>query len=174
MRFILLAAAVPLVLAACSQQPAGNGTDPAGNQSPIPVEPDGGTGAGATPLPHQGGTTSPTPIASDTSGIPDGGIPAALQGRWGMVPADCTSTRGDAKGLLNVSATSLTFYESVARLGTIKARDDSMIRATFAFSGEGQTWTRDETLSASGNTLTRVERGGGEPGGTYSYTKCTT
>src|SRR5688572_30753552 len=30
-------------------------------------------------------------------------IPASLHGRWGLTPADCTSTRGDAKGLLIVS-----------------------------------------------------------------------
>ena len=31
-------------------------------------------------------------------------IPAAFHGRWGMVPADCTSTRGDNKGLITVDA----------------------------------------------------------------------
>src|SRR3954467_10096462 len=48
---------------------------------------------------------SPTPSAS---------IPAALQGRWGLTPGDCTSTLGDAKGLLIVNATELRFYESRA------------------------------------------------------------
>ena len=38
-------------------------------------------------------------------------IPASLHGRWGLTPADCTSTRGDAKGLLIVSADGLKFYE---------------------------------------------------------------
>src|SRR5687767_670720 len=37
------------------------------------------------------GSTIPAPAAA---------IPAALHGRWGLTPADCTSTRGDAKGLL--------------------------------------------------------------------------
>ena len=34
------------------------------------------------------------------------------------------------------------------------------------------TWTRDVELAASGNTLTRTERGGEEPGGPFTYTKC--
>jgi hypothetical protein len=97
-----------------------------------------------------------------------------LQGRWGLVPADCTSTRGDGKGLLTVSPGSLKFYESVGKLGAIKTRTDTSLRADFAFSGEGMTWTRDETLSVSGNKLTRTERGGDEPGsgGPFTYTKC--
>src|ERR671912_3002240 len=36
---------------------------------------------------------------------PPGGvtsIPTQYHGRWGMVPADCTSTRGDAKGLIDI------------------------------------------------------------------------
>src|SRR5215218_6684586 len=41
-------------------------------------------------------------------------IPASLHGRWGLTPADCTSTRGDAKGLLVISADGLKFYESRA------------------------------------------------------------
>ena len=41
----------------------------------------------------------------------------ALQGNWGMVPADCTSTRGDNKGLLRITATTLQFYESLGAAG---------------------------------------------------------
>jgi hypothetical protein len=102
------------------------------------------------------------------------GIPAALQGRWGLVPADCTSTRGDAKGLLTISPTTLKFYESLGTLGKIRTRTASTLRADFSFSGEGMTWTRDETLSVSGNKLTRTERGGDEPGsgGPFTYTRC--
>ena len=48
-------------------------------------------------------------------------IPASLHGRWGLTPADCTSTRGDAKGLLIVSADGLKFYESLGKpAGTLK------------------------------------------------------
>src|SRR5215210_8614734 len=41
-------------------------------------------------------------------------IPASLHGRWGLTPADCTSTRGDAKGLLIVGPDEIRFYESRA------------------------------------------------------------
>src|SRR6478752_2914554 len=41
-------------------------------------------------------------------------IPAALQGRWGLTPADCMSGRSDAKGLLTIAADGLQFYESRA------------------------------------------------------------
>src|SRR4051812_33287584 len=40
--------------------------------------------------------------------------PAALQGRWGLTPGDCTSALGDAKGLLVVNQGELRFYESRA------------------------------------------------------------
>lgn len=166
MRPTLLLAVLPLALAACQQAPADTTTEPSATET-LPTEPDGGIGT-STP------TASATPTPTDTSGIPEGGIPVALQGNWGMVPADCTSTRGDAKGLLRISATTLTFYESVGKLGTIKDRTDKSIRADFAFSGEGMTWTRDETLALSNDDkqLTRTERGGDEPGGPFTYKKC--
>jgi hypothetical protein len=91
-----------------------------------------------------------------------------------MVPADCTSTRGDAKGLLTIAPTGLKFYESIGELVTIKASSNNSIRGDFVFSGEGMTWTREETLSVAGNKLTRTERGGEEPGsgGPFTYTRC--
>src|SRR4051794_38468260 len=39
-------------------------------------------------------------------------IPAALQGSWGLTPADCMPERGDAKGLLTITHDDLHFYES--------------------------------------------------------------
>ena len=165
MRHFLILAAVPLVLTACQQQAApGPEASDVGSDTGSRAAPALTSAAPATPV--------PTPSATDTSGIPEGGVPVALQGNWGLVAADCTSTRGDAKGLLRVSATTLTFYESVGKLGTIKDRSDNSLRADFSFSGEGMTWIRDETLSVSGNKLTRTERGGDEPGGPFTYKKC--
>lgn len=89
-----------------------------------------------------------------------------------MVPADCTSTRGDAKGLLTITDNTLRFYESVGKLGTIQSRGDKAIRAEFAFTGEGMNWTRDVELSVAGDKLTRTERGSDQPGGPFTYTKC--
>jgi hypothetical protein len=169
LRPLFLIAALPLALAACDQQPTA--TDEPETQ--IPVEPDEGIGNGAPPPPATASPV-PTPSSSDGSAVPEVGIPASLQGRWGRAPADCTNARGAAEGLLRVSATTLTFYESVARLGTIRERSASSITADFAFSGEGMTWTREETLHARGDTLTRIERAEGQPQATYTYSKCAT
>ena len=116
-------------------------------------------------------TNAPT---SSTTGIPEFGVPVAAQGRWGLVPADCTSTRGDAKGMLIVSATTLTFYESRGTLKKIVEKSDSRLRATFAFSGEGMTWTRDEVLDVQdgGKTLIRREFGEDAVPGPFKYTRC--
>jgi hypothetical protein len=101
-------------------------------------------------------------------------IPLAVQGRWGLVPADCTSTRGDAKGLLTIDATTLKFYESRATLGAIKDVDDDGIEATFAFSGEGQTWSLDLDLDVEdgGKTLIRKEQGQDASPKPLKYTRC--
>lgn len=163
MRRVVLSA-FALSLAACQQQ---NGPDPVASETASPA---------IAPTPSPTGSTTPVATGTGTSasGIPEFGIPAALQGNWGMVPADCNSQRGDAKGLLRISGTTLTFYESVGKLGTIKERTDSFIQADFAFSGEGMTWTRGVTLSVSGDKLTRTERGGEAPGtgGPFTYTRC--
>lgn len=159
MRSLLIIAALPLAVAAC--QPASeNGT--------------AATPSAEAPLPAPTEPATPLPAPSASAPAAAAGIPTAMQGRWGMVPADCTSTRGDAKGLLTVGPDSLTFYESVARLGTATERSDTSLTADFAFTGEGMTWTRNETLAVSGGgkTLTRTERGGEEPGGPFTYTKC--
>lgn len=96
-------------------------------------------------------------------------IPAALQGRWGLAPADCTSTRGDAKGLLAIDGTELRFYESRAvPLPGVQVGDAS-IRGDFRFTGEGQEWTRFERLERNGANLVRTES---NPAASYTYAKC--
>ena len=158
MRLVLILAALPLALAACGEAPDDEGA-PEASETAMPVEPDGGIGDGAAPLPQE---------------TPEEGIPQSLQGRWGLTAADCTSTRGDAKGLLTVSATTLTFYESVGRLGAVENRTRNAIRAEFAFTGEGMTWTRDLALEATdgGETLVRREYGEDAAPGPFEYTRC--
>lgn len=159
MRHLMLAF-LPLTLAAC-QQAAEESDDIAA------VETEGTVAPAATPSEP---ASPPDPAPAPAPGA--AGIPPALQGRWGMVPADCTSTRGDAKGLLTIGPETLRFYESVGTLARQTARGERMIRGQFAFTGEGMEWTRDVELSLSGDTLTRIERGGEEPGGPFTYTKC--
>lgn len=101
-------------------------------------------------------------------------IPAALRGRWGLVPADCTSTRGDNKGLVEITADRLRFYESRASIAKINEADDSRIDADFAFEGEGQTWSRRMTLDAQDGNTVLIRRDHGEDAmpGPLRYEKC--
>jgi hypothetical protein len=96
-------------------------------------------------------------------------IPAALLGRWGLSPADCTSTRGDAKGLLIVSPTELRFYESRAVPANDAQTDSDSISGDFAFTGEGQSWTKYESLKIDKQVLVRTET---KPTASFSYAKC--
>jgi hypothetical protein len=97
-------------------------------------------------------------------------IPAALHGRWGLGPNDCMPERGDAKGLLIISADDLRFYESRAvPASDIEAGEDS-ISGNFAFTGEGQSWTKFQALKAQGNQLVRTET---NPAASFTYAKCT-
>lgn len=97
-------------------------------------------------------------------------IPASLHGRWGLTPGDCTSTRGDAKGLLVISSDSLKFYESVARpVGTLKTSRDSA-SGEFAFTGEGMTWKKYEALELEDGKLVRTQS---DPMASYTYARCT-
>ena len=112
--------------------------------------------------------------SSDETAVADATIPVAAQGRWGLVPADCISTRGDNKGLLTIDGTTLTFFESRGTLGKIAERADTRLRATFAFDGEGMTWTRDELLDVQdgGKTLIRREYGEDAAPGPFKYARC--
>ena len=147
---------LPLALAACGA-PADEGTAPDPADTPIPVEPDGGIGDGAGP-----------PAAAANSDA----IHPEMRGRWGLTPGDCTTD--DAEGLLTVAPERLTFYESVGELGSIGTRTESSLRATYGFTGEGMTWTRDIslTLEDDGRTLVRREHGSEASPGAFIYTRC--
>ncbi|MFL6734597.1 MAG: hypothetical protein ACJ8EY_07865 [Sphingomicrobium sp.] len=127
----------------------------AGVAEPLPPPPDG-----SAPL---SGEQPPAPPAAAIT------IPAFLHGRWGLTPADCTSTRGDAKGLLIVTADRLQFYESRALpTGNTNHSDDSF-SADFTFTGEGQRWTRFETMQLQDKRLVRTTS---NPMASYTYAKC--
>lgn len=100
-------------------------------------------------------------------------IPEAAMGRWGLVPADCTTTRGDEKGLMTVGPTTLEFYESRAVPTTVEARSANRIAGTFAFTGEGMEWNRRMALEVrdGGGTLVRRDIDGDAPG-VLTYTAC--
>lgn len=146
-RTILTAAAACLVLAACSK-----------GEAPPAAEVSGDAAASQ---------------AADAA-VKSNEIPAGMQGRWGLVAADCTSTSGDAKGLLEIGPMNLKFYESIARLTKVAEDTRDHIKATFAYSGEGMDWMRDATLDLkdSGKTLVLEEYGKDAVPGPRNYTRC--
>jgi hypothetical protein len=156
-----LVATAALALAACSKEPDGTATQTTPTETEEVFQEDSGS-------------ASETPEAAATTATLDE-IPDTVRGRWGLVPADCTSTKGDAKGLLEVSADQLKFYESVAKLGTIKEAGESRIRATFAYTGEGQSWSQDVVLDVQddGKTLIRRDYGPDAMPGPLKYMRCT-
>jgi hypothetical protein len=120
-------------------------------------------------------SVGPSPSAPlDTETPAPTEIPAAIRGRWGMVPLDCTSTRGDNKGLLTITGNKLEFYESVGTLDTIMEAEPTRIRAAFDFEGEGMTWEREIVLDVQddGATLIRREYGEDAAPGPFRYAKC--
>jgi hypothetical protein len=142
----------------------------AGAGLPDVAEVENLTGVPTSPSPADGGP----PVGGGSnmgSSLPQAGasIPAFLHGRWGMSPADCTSTRNDAKGLLIITAKELRFYESGAvPVGNIGGTEDSFT-ADFAFRGEGQSWTGFETLQIQDRRLVRTTS---SPMASYTYAKC--
>ncbi|MEO8175372.1 MAG: hypothetical protein ABI626_01780 [Sphingomicrobium sp.] len=96
-------------------------------------------------------------------------IPAKLRGRWGLTPGVCTSTRGDAKGLLLVGGDGLQFYESRATPARNVHSSPVSFSADFAYTGEGQSWTKYETLTLQRDKLVRTES---SPMASFTYARC--
>jgi hypothetical protein len=103
-------------------------------------------------------------------------IPDRFHGRWGLTKADCTSTRGDAKGLLTIDDARLTFYESKGMLDHVLAATDTSFDANYGFSGEGQNWERVERLKMVNANLNRRTdaQAGQEPPVNLTYMPCST
>src|SRR5688500_4994135 len=87
-------ALLALALAAC-QQP---------NDDNIAIDESNAANAEIETLPPDETVTNDTTNVLNGNSSESGpvAIPAAFHGRWGMVPADCTSTKGDAKGLITI------------------------------------------------------------------------
>jgi hypothetical protein len=144
-------------IAACSKQdPVDNGANALG---PATVTTDSAGKAAGGP-----------PPAIETGQA--GQIPAAIQGRWGLTPADCTAdniAKGNAKGLLTVGPDSIKFYESRAEPATSIEANDQGISGEWNFAGEGERWTEYVSLKLQGDGLVRTER---NPPTTYTYARC--
>jgi predicted small lipoprotein YifL len=165
---ITLSLATALSLAACGQ--SGPVADNAANVEGLPsADQVAGANDGRPSADGSVPVNVPTVPATNAKPSPAAAIPAAFHGRWGLTPADCTSTAGDAKGLLSVASDGMTFFESRATpAGNVKSAPDSF-SADFAFTGEGQSWTRYQTLLIQGEKLVRTES---SPMASFTYARC--
>ena len=161
--------AAALTLAACG------GSDPvaedAENVTALPSVDN--VAGGRDGVPSADGAPPQGTAATPTTGPPNAGraaaIPVALHGRWGMTPGDCTSGAGDAKGLLIVERDGMRFFESAAHpVSNVETSGDS-ISANFAFTGEGQSWTKYQALSLDDDRLIRTES---SPMASFTYARC--
>ena len=167
-----------LLLAACS----GGDKDEQAEADKVPAVPTVPEAAPAAPAaaqesaPDYVADPAVKPPAKPDPGIGQGdaAIPVALQGRWGLVAADCTSTKGDAKGLLTIGAGDLRFYESQGILAHIRERSAMRLVADYKFSGEGEDWDRlmQLTVQDGGKTLVRRDYGEGAAPEPMRYNRC--
>lgn len=174
-----------LLLAACGQTSTQTGQDPSAgeggdnatqptvqqaqpenlmddaNNEAVPLDPP-------PPDPNAAPKTAP---GAGTSPVALQAFPASFQGRWGLVVADCEPGRADAKGLMEVGARSVRFYESRGAPTKLAQPAPGRIEATFAMTGEGQEWTAVQalTLQGDGKVLVREER---DPPAALRYAKC--
>jgi hypothetical protein len=159
-RFPIMAVGVLLTIAACDKSD--------------PVQPEAKATAGLPQIDRRAPSASgevhgDATVATQSQPAATMPIPAKFHGRWGLAPGDCTSTKGDAKGLLVVGADGLRFYESRAVPGADADIDAGSISGHFNFTGEGRSWSRYEALRVDGARLVRTES---NPAASFSYAKC--
>ena len=166
--YTIMALALALAASACDTR------DPVANDANITASlPSVDDVAGAKDGRPSADGSAPANIATTPAAagkpVAAAAIPTALHGRWGMTPGDCTSTKGDAKGLLVISGDGLAFYESRAvPVRNIRTAKESF-GADFAFTGEGQSWSKFETLQLKYGKLIRTES---SPMASFNYARC--
>ena len=168
LRLPLFSCSLILAVAACGgRDPVANG---ANQVTALPAKAIPGKSALADPNPTGAPPANATTPAEPTS-APAATIPAAFHGRWGLAPGDCTSALGDAKGLLVINGGELRFYESraVPAPGVHADPGSHSVSGNFRFTGEGQTWTKFETLQLQKDRLVRTES---NAAASYTYAKC--
>ena len=84
-----------------------------------------------------------------------------------MVAADCTSTKGDAKGLIIIADKTIKFYEATATLRNQRPAIATSFSGLYDFTGEGLSWQKAVTLTRTGDTLKRADEEGN-----YNYKRC--
>ena len=142
-----------------------------GNKQPVDKDAKGVSGLPdlKMPAPSVIGEPHSQTLPARPLPLPAKVIPAVLHGRWGLSPADCTLTKSNAKGLLVVTSGGLDFTESRAVPAADAETDGNSIGGNFAFTGEGQSWIRYESLKLDNRVLIRTET---NPTASFSYAKC--
>ena len=160
-RTIATAVLLALALTACRQGPNDNIAIDESNSLNADIE---------TLPPDEGNEETAAANAIDQTATPEAvaaAIPAQYHGRWGMVAADCTPTRGDAKGLIEVGDRTVKFFEAVATLQEQRPATGTSFAGLFAFTGEGQNWEKVMTFTRTGGILKRAEEAG-----SFTYQRC--
>lgn len=148
-------------LAACG------GRDPVANDA---VSTDSLPGVNQeSPSPTGGPPPPENVVHNGIAAAPGGAVPAALHGRWGLTPADCASPTGNSEGLLTIDGNQLRFYESVAVPAATVVTGPQSIGGDFNFTGEGQSWTKYQSIRIRDGRLVRTER---DPVASFRYVRC--
>jgi hypothetical protein len=127
------------------------------------------------PAPHANASGAPPANRSEAEVLPTDAsqpaspLPAAMRGRWGLTPMDCTRGRKAPRGLLVIGPEVLRFFASSAvPTGDVQA-DAKSAAGTFHFAGQGQSWAKYEALEVQKNLLVRTES---NPTASFTYVKC--
>ena len=168
----ILAAALFLALAACQQGSDDNFAIDETNTANAEIEtlPPDETVTNDADMGNEAddaGSDQPSPPGTPEAGM----IPAAFRGRWGMTAADCDPKRDDNKGLISIGERSLVFYESRAMLTKVILNAPENFTGTFAFTGEGQSWTNSQNLKLTGSSKTLV-RSQTDVSQSFTYKRC--
>ncbi len=163
-----LVVAATLLLAGCNK-PAEQAANSGESENSAPAN----QSVAEKPIAPAPNSFSPEDAANGTAAgsAADKVIPAAFQGRWGLVPGDCGPDASIAKGLMVVDGKQLRFYESVGKPAVVTNPVPNRMEGRFSFTGEGMDWSKDMvlTLEGDGDRLVRAEK---EPKASYSYKRC--
>jgi predicted small lipoprotein YifL len=152
-----------LSIAACGRR------DPVADENAAAARAEAALPTVNKPVPDADGAPPPSTAPATKPVAARVGIPTALQGRWGLTPADCVTTRGDAKGLLIITGDRLSFYESRAIPAAGLQTSPDSISGNFDYTGEGQTWTKYQSLKLADGKLVRTES---KPTASFTYARC--
>lgn len=93
-------------------------------------------------------------------------IPSRFTGYWASEDANCDR---QSVGGLEITERELRFHESVAVPQYVELLDDDTLVVTARYSGEGQQWTEERTLTLSGDGQLTIE---GPEGDAFTRVRC--